>query len=252
MINTSLSVATSSTPKTTTTPSVSSIPNTNSSTTSTSSTSSSSSAASLTGMTMGKEDFLKLLTTQLRYQDPLSPSDPKDFVAQLAQFSSVEQLINLNTKYDSNNTALSNLQGSMQMAQAVSFLDKTVKAQGSNFVVKSGQADNLSFILGGNAKTTKVSIYNSANQLVRTIDAGSLSSGENKVSWDGKDSTGKQVADGSYSYQVTATDAQGKSVTTATLITGKVEEVLQDQNKVYLKVNGRLITLDNIIAVDQS
>jgi len=249
MINTSLSVATSSTPKATTTPSVSSIPNTNNSTTSTSS---SSSAASLTGMTMGKEDFLKLLTTQLRYQDPLSPSDPKDFVAQLAQFSSVEQLINLNTKYDSNNTALSNLQGSMQMAQAVSFLDKTVKAQGSNFQVKSGQADNLSFILGGNAKTTKVSIYNSANQLVRSIDAGSLSSGENKVSWDGKDNQGKQVADGSYSYQVTATDAQGKSVTTATLITGKVEEVLQDQNKVYLKVGGRLITLDNIIAVEPS
>ena len=45
---------------------------------------------------MGKEDFLKLLVTQLRYQDPMSPEDPKDFVAQLAQFSSLEQQMNTN------------------------------------------------------------------------------------------------------------------------------------------------------------
>src|SRR3972149_296166 len=46
---------------------------------------------------LGKEDFLKLLVTQLRYQDPMAPEDPKDFVAQLAQFSSLEQQINANT-----------------------------------------------------------------------------------------------------------------------------------------------------------
>jgi flagellar basal-body rod modification protein FlgD len=208
-------------------------------------------AISNAGVTMGKEDFLKLLTTQLRYQDPLSPSDPKDFVAQLAQFSSVEQLINLNSKYESNNQALQNLQNSMGIAQGVSLLGKTVKAQGSNFQVVSGQPGNMNFILGGSASQVTVNIYNGANQLVRTMKLGAMNSGENKITWDGKDNSGKQAPDGGYSYQVNAVDSKGKSVSAATLVSGTVDEVLQDQNKVYLKVNGRLITLDSILSVDQ-
>ena len=78
----------------------SSIPTTDTSTTTTT-TSSASSSSDLTGVTMDKEDFLKLLTTQLQYQNPLDPQDPSEFVAQLSQFSSLEQLINLNSKLDS-------------------------------------------------------------------------------------------------------------------------------------------------------
>ena len=201
---------------------------------------------------MGKEDFLKLLTTQLQYQDPLSPEDPKDFVAQLAQFSSVEQLINANTKLDNFTTALTSLQGGQQLSQGVSLLDKTVKAQGNSFGVSSGKADNVSYILGGAAKSVKVGIYNSGNTLVRTLDLGSAATGENQIAWDAKDSNGKTVADGTYTFQVTATDANGKAVDSANMFTGKVEEVIQNQNKVYLKVNGRLVTVDNVVAVEPS
>jgi flagellar basal-body rod modification protein FlgD len=229
----------------------SSIPTTTSTTT-TSSSSSSATGAMTDGINMGKDDFLLLLTTQLRYQDPMSPADPKDFVAQLAQFSSLEQLINVNTKMDDFSTTAQSLQKSQDMAQGVSLLGKTVKAQGNSFTVSSGTTTPGTVILGADAKSVKVSIYNAGGTLVRTLDLGSHSSGEVQVAWDGKDSNGNTMADGSYTFDVTATDAKGNTVDAATYFTGQVEEVLQDGSTVYVKVNGRLLPLSNVFAIDQS
>lgn len=230
--------------------SVSSIPTTTSSTTTTSS--SSSSGALTGGVTMGKEDFLKLLTTQLRYQDPLSPQDPKDFVAQLSQFSSLEQLINLNTTMGNLGTSMTNLQGAQQMTQGLALLGKTIKAQGNIFTVESGKAGDMSYVLGSAATSVKVSILNSGGSVVRTMDLGGQNAGENQISWDGKDNNGNAVADGTYSFQVNALDAKGNTVTAASLVSGTVTQVLQDSGTVYLKINGKLVTLDNIISVDDA
>jgi len=224
----------------------SSIPTTDTSTTTSSTTTSTSST------TMGQEDFLKLLTTQLQYQNPLDPQDPSEFVAQLAQFSSLEQLINVNTKLDDFATTVQTLQNSQNVAQGVSLLGKTVKAQGNVFPVTSGDSGELSYILGADASQVTVSVYNSSGTLVRTLDMGSQSSGECQVSWDGKDANGNQVADGTYSYTVSAVDASGATVSAATLVSGVVEEVLQDSGTVYLVINGRYTTLDNVLAVEQS
>jgi flagellar basal-body rod modification protein FlgD len=237
------SVATSSIPTTTST----------TSTTSTSSSNSTSSSGSLTsGINMGKEDFLKLLTTQLQYQDPLSPSDPKDFVAQLSQFSSLEQLMNLNTTMGTLGTSMTNLQNSQQMTQGLGLLGKTVQAQGNVFTVSSGKSGDLSCVLGGAASKVTVSISDSSGKIVRTLDLGSKPTGACDISWDGKDSNGNTMADGTYSFSVNALDSKGAAVTAATLVSGKVEEVLQNSGTVYLKVNGRLTTLDNLISVDDA
>jgi flagellar basal-body rod modification protein FlgD len=233
----------------------SSIPTTTNTTTgsSTNTTSSSSSSGSLTsGINMGKEDFLKLLTTQLQYQDPLSPADPKDFVAQLSQFSSLEQLINVNSKLDDFSKTIASLQGTQKISQGVSLLGKTVQAQGNVFQVTSGSPGSLSCALTGAAAKVTVSIYDSSGKLVRTMDLGSQSAGTCDISWDGKDSNGNKVADGTYSFSVGAVDSKGATVTTATLVSGKVEEVLQDSDNVYLKINGRLTTIDNIISIEPS
>jgi flagellar basal-body rod modification protein FlgD len=228
---------------------ISSIPTTSTASTSTTSTSSSSLTS---GVNMGQEDFLKLLTTQLQYQNPLSPDDPKDFVAELAQFSSLEQLINVNSKLDDFSTTIASLQGTEKIGQGVALLGKTVTAQGNVFSVSSGTPGELSCALGGAASSVKVSIYNSNGTLVRTLDLGSQAAGTCDISWDGKDTNGNQVADGTYSFSVSATDANGDAVTTATLVSGVVEEVLQDSDNVYLKINGRLTTIDNVITVEES
>ncbi len=230
--------------------SVSSIPNTTSSTTTSSASSSNSSLTN--GVTMGKEDFLKLLTTQLQYQDPLSPEDPKDFVAQLSQFSSLEQLINLNTTMGNLSTNMTNLQSAQQMTQGLSMLGKTVKAQGNIFQVTGGKVGDMSYVLSSAATSVKVSIKDSSGQVVRTMDLGGKNAGENQITWDGKDNNGNAVADGTYSFTVSALDAKGNAVTAASLVTGTVTQVLQDSGTVYLKINGKLVTLDNVISIDES
>ncbi len=109
-----------------------------------------SSTGDLTGaisQNMGKEDFLNLLVTQLRYQDPLSPEDPKDFVAQLAQFSSLEQQINSNQNLKDLGEAFESLKTSQNMAQGVALLGKTVKGAGNMLSVTGGKASEASFTL---------------------------------------------------------------------------------------------------------
>src|SRR4030042_518013 len=97
--------------------------------------------------TMGKEDFLQLLITQLKNQDPMAPEDPKDFVAQLAQFTSLEQQINTNTNLENLSKVFTTLKNADEMAQGVSMLGKSVKGVGNSIKVSSGQASSTSYNL---------------------------------------------------------------------------------------------------------
>jgi flagellar basal-body rod modification protein FlgD len=203
----------------------------------------STSSDSITGsisQTMNKDDFLKLLVTQLQYQDPMSPEDPKDFVAQLAQFSSLEQQINSNTNLENLSKVIQNLQQSQNMAQGVSLLGKTVKGAGNQLTVVGGKALEASFQLPEAAQQVVVGIFDSTGQQV---------AGSRTFSWDGKDSQGKQAADGIYSYQVAAQDKSGNAIQVANYFTGTVDEVYQDSQGVWVTVNGRQILLGNITSV---
>jgi flagellar basal-body rod modification protein FlgD len=111
---------------------------------------------------LGKEDFLKLLVTQLRFQDPLSPDDPKEFVAQLAQFSSLEQQINVNQSLENVGNLVSSLKDSVGMSRGVSLLGKTVKGQGNSLSLADGQAMAAAYQLPRDAKEVKISIFDGA------------------------------------------------------------------------------------------
>jgi len=97
--------------------------------------------------TLGKDDFLNLLITQLQNQDPLSPMDSTEFSAQLAQFSSLEQLSNVNENLET----LLLYQGSLNNSQAVSFIGKTITASGDSVLITDGIPDNIHFELAGDA-----------------------------------------------------------------------------------------------------
>ena len=198
---------------------------------------------------MGKEDFLKLLVTQLRYQDPMSPEDPKDFVAQLAQFSSLEQQINVNQNLQDMGKLFQTLKESQNMAQGVALLGKTVKGSGNQITVAGGKAAGTSFDLPLDAKEVVVGIFDASGKQLRALNLGAQSAGPRTFSWDGKDSQGKQVADGMYSYRVAATDKAGKAMEVANYFTGTVQEVYQNSQGVWVKVDGRQVLLDNIVSV---
>jgi flagellar basal-body rod modification protein FlgD len=208
--------------------------------------------SSITGsisQTMNKDDFLKLLVTQLQYQDPMSPEDPKDFVAQLAQFSSLEQQINSNTNLENLSKAIQNLKQSQSMAQGVSLLGKTVKGSGNQLTVVGGKAMEASYSLPKTAKLVAVGIFDSSGNQVAVVNLGAQAAGSRTFSWDGKDSKGQQAADGIYSYQVAAQDQSGNAIQVENYFTGTVDEVHQDSQGVWVTINGRQVLINNVTSV---
>jgi flagellar basal-body rod modification protein FlgD len=198
---------------------------------------------------MGKEDFLELLVTQLRYQDPLSPEDPKDFVAQLAQFSSLEQQMNTNKTLQEMGELFQNLQESQNLTQGIALLGKNVKGSGNQITVADGKVAEASFQLPQEAKEVVVGIFDAKGQQVRILNMGAQGAGLCNIAWDGKDSQGKTVDSGIYTYQIAAQGKSGKAITVDPYFTGKVEEVYQDSQGVWVKVNGQQVLLSSVVSV---
>lgn len=198
---------------------------------------------------MGKDEFLKLLTTQLRFQDPLSPEDPKDFVAQLAQFSSLEQLVNVNDSLGALADLEKSTQTAMQQVQALSLLGKTVKCLGHHLTVSGGESSSAAFKLAQPAKEVAVGIYDAGGNLVRTLKLGSLSGGEHLLNWDAKDSNGDAVAEGIYFFKIAAQDAQGRPIKATSYVEGKVDGIETVNSTVMLLIGDRRASLEDIVSV---
>ncbi len=198
---------------------------------------------------MNKNDFLQLLMAQLQNQDPLSPEDPKDFVSQLAQFSSLEQQINTNSNLSDLSSAIKGLQQSQSMAQGVSLLGKTVQGNANTLSVAGGQAFDATYQLPQAAAQVAVGIFDSTGKQVATLNLGAQSAGNQVFSWDGKDSSGTQVADGTYSYQMAAQDKAGNAIQVANFATGTVQQVYQDSQGIWVTVNGQNMLLNSVVSV---
>jgi flagellar basal-body rod modification protein FlgD len=194
---------------------------------------------------MGKDAFLELLVTQLQYQDPLNPMDSTAFTAQLAQFSSLEQLNNVNK-----NLEYSQLyQSSINNSQAVSFIGKEIRASGDSLEVNNGILGSSSFSLPAQAYQTVVNIYDTEGNLVKIMDAGALDPGEHRMSWDGTDNNGMTVSDGEYRFEVMAYDGGGERIEASTYSAGLVKGVTFRNGRAELLVGDRTIDLGNIIEV---
>lgn len=210
---------------------------------------SSSSSASTSKSAMGKEDFLKLLTTQLKYQDPINPQDSTQFTAQLAQFTSLEALVNINDNIAGLSTNMGTGQTNTEYAQAINLIGKNIESTGNTLTVKSSQASQASFTLSEASSKTAVGIYDVGGNLVRTIDLGALKSGANTLSWDGKNSSGASVPDGSYSFKIAATNSQGKIINTTASVSGTVTGIKKSNGKVLIMIGDKSVRLDDISSV---
>ena len=158
---------------------------------------------------LGKEQFLQLLVTQLQNQDPLEPMSNAEFVAQLAQFSGVEQLVAVNEGLN----MLGVQQMSMSNAQAASLIGREVQIRSDQLEVKQDDTEaNAAFSLSGNAASVTVNIRNSAGKVVRTMELGPQAKGETALNWNLKDDNDLTVAPGSYRIDVAAEDEIGASV----------------------------------------
>jgi flagellar basal-body rod modification protein FlgD len=205
------------------------------------------SAATAASKTMGKDAFLKLLITQLQHQDPLNPADSTEFTSQLAQFSSLEQLSNVN---DNLNT-LKLYQASINNAQAVSFIGKDIVSKGKTLRVTSGQPVSCEFNLGAEAKRVAISIYDVTGNFVKDIQATALKAGTQSLSWDAKDRNGNTVADGAYTFEVQAEGASGEKLDVTTYSKGTVTGVTFEDGVTYLVVDRSKVAIGDVTQVKQ-
>lgn len=190
------------------------------------------------------ETFLKLLTEQLKNQDPLQPQETAEFTNQLVQFSQVEQAIASNKKLDDVIGAINNGQPN----QALGYIGTTVEIQSNGISLQEGKAH----LTVSTDKIATSSIFEISDaqtgKLIRTINL-TKGAGTQDVNWDGKDNNGNPVKDGTYKGSVKALDVEGKDIAATVMSFGKVTGVDLTAGEPYLMLGTLPITMTNVLSI---
>jgi len=190
------------------------------------------------------QEFLQLLTTQLKNQDPLSPLDTNQFTQQLVAFASVEQQLKTNTDLDK----LVTLNKTSQATAALGFVGSQVTADGSTTQLKNGVA--VWNVTSPRPAAASVSIVDQNGNTVWTGQQ-TLDTGTQSYSWNGRTSTGAIAPDGLYTIQITAQDAAAQSVAVSTQYTGTVTGVDLSGSQPLLQVGSSYLTVSQIRSIQR-
>jgi len=173
---------------------------------------------------LGQEDFLTLMITQFRNQDPFEPMDNGEFLGQLAQFSTVSGI-------DSLNGSFSGLAGALrdeQALQAANLVGRTVLANTDVGYFDGAAPMGGAVDLGSAATSVQIDITDASGQLIRSIDLGEQAPGTVRFDWDGRNADGDQLDAGHY--QISARVIRGSNVESApTFIRANIESVTLGQ-----------------------
>jgi flagellar basal-body rod modification protein FlgD len=189
-----------------------------------------------------RDQFLHLLVVQLQHQDPMNPISDQNFTAELAQFSSLEQL----TQVNKNLQGLGGIQQQLVNAQTLNLLGRRVLVPGTmSMHASAGKTDPIYVNAPENATDVKISVKDASGNVVRTINV-PAGTGRRVVAWDGNDSQGRPLADGDYTLEVKAMDSTGKAVDASLFVSILIDGISFGTDGVMLSSNGRQINYDQI------
>jgi flagellar basal-body rod modification protein FlgD len=198
---------------------------------------------------LDQDSFLTILVAQLTHQDPLSPMEDTDMTSQLAQFSSLEQLTNINT----NIQALGSSMEHADLLNSVSFIGKDVKADGYNISIDDGDVSTIYYGFGEPVTGIMMSIYDKDGAIIRSVELGSKEAGTYQYTWDGKDDDGNPQPDGTYGVGILGEDINGDAVMVQTEISGTVDAVVNEGGTRYLRLkDGRFLNYLNVTEIVDS
>jgi flagellar basal-body rod modification protein FlgD len=204
-------------------------------------------AAAQPGGALGKDQFLKLLIAQMQNQDPMAPMDGTQMATQLAQFSSLEQLQQINTTLTSQQTSSGSLLGAIQSTAAINTIGHTVVAVGNQVQVGGASgATTVTANLAGASSGGTIHILNSAGTEVGTTTFGAVQGG--RQSFNLGNAT-KGLSDGTYTYSIDAKDSSGGPVAVQTYTSGRVDGVSTGQNGLVLTAGGLTIPYANVVQI---
>lgn len=169
---------------------------------------------------LGKNEFLELLVAQLNNQNPLDPQDNGEFVAQLAQFSTLEGIEKLN---DSMGDIISSVHSS-QALQASTLVGRSVIFAGEKAVVNTDEEFKGSVLVPQSSSNIFVSVYDEAGTLVNRINLGAQEAGNQSFTWDGTNSDGEQMPSGTYKFKAEGS-FDGETQGLYTMLPARVESV---------------------------
>jgi flagellar basal-body rod modification protein FlgD len=201
-----------------------------------------------TNNTIGQDQFLQLLTYQLKAQDPLNPIDNQQFASQLAQFSQLEQLTNISSLLTEEVQSNTNLAKTISNSALPGLLGKYAKALSNTANYDGANEVQLGYNMPVKTSSGDITIKDASGKVVRTIKLSGtdLESGDHSIKWDGKDDKGNTLPSGNYTFQVNAKDGSGTSYTPDCYAYGKIEAVRFKADGTFLVINGLEIPLQNV------
>jgi flagellar basal-body rod modification protein FlgD len=196
------------------------------------------------GGKMGKDEFLKLFITQMRNQDPLNPMSSEQLAVQMAQFTSVEQLININTQLEQQAAMNGQIIAALSGANAVGTLGKTVTAIGDQVGIPD--ATQVTATVGGAGGKAVLKIYDAGGKVVGTRDLGTVGAG--KQSFPLGDAV-KGLDPGRYRYGIEVVDGEGNPIPVQTFSSGRVEGIRHGPNGPVLIAGNLEIPVISVVEI---
>jgi flagellar basal-body rod modification protein FlgD len=187
-----------------------------------------------TKTTLDQSDFLALMTAQMKNQDPFSPVDNTQMVAQMAQFSSTAGISQMNATLNTIATKLN----AASASDAMGYVGKAVLTAGSTAYERSAGGIAGAVELDSGATDVNVTIADQNGSVVKTMQLGKQDAGTVTFDWDGKDDAGNKIENGPYKVSVDAANLS-KTVTARSLVWAPVESAsLPSGGEPTLKVTG--------------
>ncbi len=208
---------------------------------------------------LGKDQFLNLLITTLRYQDPLNPASNEDFLAQMAQFSGLEAARNTNTSIEKLTEQIESMvekqndaSNTLSQASSTNLLGKAVRIGASNVTYTGAPIKFKAHIEPGNSSV--VSIVNKDNEVINVLEMVDNKNqnleGDVELVWDGRTPEGKAAPKGDYKIEITTRD--GSRDVGYAFDEGLVTGITYDKGDVLLTVDGNKRSFKDIIYVSEN
>ncbi|HEC25722.1 MAG TPA: flagellar biosynthesis protein FlgD [bacterium] len=196
---------------------------------------------------VSENTFMNLMVKELQNQNPLEPMSNTNFISELAQFNSMNQLSSMNSTLKS----LVSSQNQAALGSTVSLIGKTVQAKGNSFGFKSGTGMPLKYSLPQNADSVSLDVYNGSGNLVYNTKLGPQNLGPQSFNWNGLENNGSSAPSGNYSFSVNATDAAGNPLSATAYSNATVTGLsTSSSGAVELKLsNGSIVPLSSVTNV---
>ncbi|MFN7825779.1 MAG: flagellar hook assembly protein FlgD [Pseudobdellovibrionaceae bacterium] len=192
---------------------------------------------------LDKDAFMKLMLAQMKHQDPTNPLKSHEMAAQMAQFTSVEQMMNINKTLEGMRAD----QKPLESFQALNFIGKAVSGDSAKLVrIKGDTNHDFSFSLPEDAAEAEVRVRNENGDVVRKVDLKNLKAGENRWSWNGLDERGMAMPGGEYKFFIEAKNPAGRKLAVKTDFDGTITGVNYTAEGPVLLIGNQSVKLKDV------